>query len=197
VLTLFKKGYTDKEILDAITLEEGSENKVLSFLYKESLPTIRKYILNNQGSVDEANDVFQDAVIRFYNSVKQGRFKGNCSVKTFLFGISKNLWINCQRKRGKMISDIELVNLEDEIDIEEKLITSEKIKAVTTLLGSIGERCEKLLKYSIYDNLSMKEIAQKMGYPNEDVVKSTNYRCKQKLLQLINENNHLKQLFDK
>jgi RNA polymerase sigma factor (sigma-70 family) len=196
VLTLFKKGYSDQEILNAIFREEGSEDKVLAFLYKESLPVIRKYITNNQGSVDEANDIFQDAVIRFYQAVKLGKFKGNCSIKTFLFGISKNLWLNYQRKKGKNVSEMELLNMEDEVDLEETLISEEKKQAVNNLLGSIGERCEQLLKLFLYDNLSMKEIAQKMGYPNEDVVKTTNYRCKQKLIQLINENKHLKQLFE-
>ena len=195
--TIFKRGFTDKEIIDAITIGEGNEDRVLSFLYKEILPVIRKYIVNNQGSIDEANDIFQDAVVRFYHSVKQGNFKGNCSIKTFLFGISKNLWINYLQKKGKSTREFEWTNLEDKIDLEGELISNEKSKAVNDLLSVLGDRCEQLLKFSVYDNLSMKEIAIKMGFANENVAKTNNYRCKQKLMLLITENNQLKQLFDR
>lgn len=195
--TIFKRGFTDKEIIDAITLAEGNEDRVLSFLYKEILPVIRKYIVNNQGSFDEANDIFQDAVVRFYHSVKQGNFKGNCSIKTFLFGISKNLWINYLQKKGRSTREFEWTNLEDKIDLEGELISNEKSKAVNDLLSVLGDRCEQLLKFSVYDNLSMKEIAIKMGFANENVAKTNNYRCKQKLMLLITENNQLKQLFDR
>jgi RNA polymerase sigma factor (sigma-70 family) len=196
VLTLFKK-YTDQEIINALIHEEGSEDKVLSYMYKESLPEIKRYIINNGGSIEEAKDIFQEAVIRFYNAVKLGKFKGNSTLKTFLFGISKNLWINSLRKKNKKEVDLDLVVLADVIDLEENLISIEKATAVNDLLKHIGERCETLLKYSVYENMSMKEIALKMNFPNENVAKTNNYRCKQKLMQLITENKMLMQLFNK
>jgi RNA polymerase sigma factor (sigma-70 family) len=197
VLTLFKKGYTDQEIIKAIVEEEGSEDRVLSYLYKESLPEIKKYIMNNSGSMEDAKDIFQEAVIRCYNAIKLGKFKGNSTLKTFLFGISKNLWMNSQRNKNRKAMELDHVVLADTIDLEENLISKEKTEAVNSLLKMIGERCEKLLRYSVYENMPMKEIAEKMQFPNENVAKTNNYRCKQKLMQLIAENKMLLQLFDK
>jgi RNA polymerase sigma factor (sigma-70 family) len=193
-MKLFRK-YTDQDIINAI--EKGQDQKVLSFLYSDVLPKVKGFILKNQGSVDEAKDIFQDAVIRFYNAVKEGKFEGNSSIATYIFAISKNLWINTVKKKNKHINDDQLELIDGSPNLLEDLISREKIDAVNALLKQIGENCEKLLKYSIYDNLSMKEICEKMEYSSEDVAKTYNYRCKQKLMQLAMDNSDIMNLFGK
>ncbi|MFL5728639.1 MAG: RNA polymerase sigma factor [Cytophagaceae bacterium] len=191
-MKLFRK-YTDQDIINAI--RQGQDQKVLSFLYSDVLPKVKGFILKNQGSVDEAKDIFQDAVIRFYDAVKEEKFEGNSSIATYIFAISKNLWINTVKKKNKHISDDQLELTDSSVNLLEDIISQEKIDAVNSLLKKLGENCEKLLKYSIYDNLSMKEICEKMDYSSEDVAKTYNYRCKQKLIQLAADNAHIMNLF--
>ena len=85
----------------------------------------------------------------------------------------------------------------NEEDLLNDLITEERSNAINDLLAQIGEECQKLLKYSIYDNLSMKEIAQLMGYSNEGVAKTYNYRCKQKLIRYVEENKEIETLLQR
>jgi len=127
-------------------------------------------------------------VIRFYKSVKEARFKESCSISTFLIGISKNLYINSLRRKNKHESDRPLEFMQDSVNLEDDLISLEKVNLVNGLLNEIGDGCKQLLHYSVYENLSMKEICEKMGYSNENVAKTYNYRCKKKLMDLINEN---------
>ena len=176
-------------------IEKGEDQKVLSFLYTDILPKVKRFIIKNQGTMEEAKDIFQEAVIRFYDSVKQGQFRGTSSISTYIFTIGRNLWINEVKKNNRYIRN-QFPDIEDSsIDFLEDIISREKIEAVNQLLRQLGDGCEKLLKYSIYDNLSMKEICEKMGYSSEDIAKTYNYRCKQKLMRLAKENITIINLF--
>ncbi|MBY0427016.1 MAG: RNA polymerase sigma factor, partial [Cytophagales bacterium] len=182
------------EIIEGI--QSGRDDKVLAYLYKETLPMVRNFVMKNQGSEEEANDIFQDAVIRFYHAVKKGAFQEKCSVSTFIFGIGRNLWINAVKRKGRQMEDTSSEFIQDSVDLLSNIISDEKVKAVNELLGKIGENCAQLLKYSIYEELSMREICQRMGFSSEDVAKTNNYRCKQKLIKLVDGDRNLMTLFD-
>jgi RNA polymerase sigma factor (sigma-70 family) len=194
-LGLFTKKYTDSEILHAIL--NGKDDKVLAYLYKEVLPLITAYITKNQGSVDEAKDIFQDAVIRFYKSVKTGAFQEKCSISTFIFGISRNLWINYTKQKSRMVSDDKIRFAQDSANLEEDLVSEEKVNVVNKLLEMLGEQCHQLLRYTVYDGLSMREVVALMGFSSEDVAKTYNYRCKQKMLKLVKERPEVMLLFER
>ena len=192
---LFTKKYTDSEILEAIL--KGKDEKVLAYLYKEVLPLVIGYVTKNQGSTDEAKDIFQDAVIRFYKSVKTGAFQEKCSISTFIFGISRNLWINYTKQKSRMVSDDKIQFAQDSANLEEDLVSEEKVSVVNKLLEMLGEQCQQLLRYTVYDGLSMREVVALMGFSSEDVAKTYNYRCKQKMLKLVKERPEVMLLFER
>jgi RNA polymerase sigma factor (sigma-70 family) len=187
--------YSDKEIISAI--KKGEDDRVLPHLYKVVLPKVRYYINKNKGNEDEAKDIFQDAVIIFYKKVKNDQFHENQNITSFICLVSKNLWINRVKKMNRNIEFPENESFISEDDLLENLISEEKKNAITQLLSEIGEECKKLLKYSVYENKSMKEICRLMGYSNENVAKTYNYRCKQKLIQLVMKNKEIVNLLKK
>lgn len=178
-----------KEIIEAI--KSGSDSKVLNLLYKTSLPQIVRYISQNNGDSSEAKDIFQDAVIILFRHVKLGKFDETKDVNAFLYAISRNMWINRVKKRNKHF-DITKVQLEN---VQEspmtKILEKDKEDLIETLMDNVGENCKQILKYVIYDNYSMKEIAKLMNFTGENVAKSTHYRCKQKLMEFVNGNKTL------
>jgi len=176
----------DKEILEAI--QSGQNGKVLNFLYKTSLPKISQYICANNGDEQEAKDIFQDAVISLFTTVKMGKFDTSKDIRGFLYFVARNLWINRIKRRNKQI---DILDIDDPV-LEETpfaIITSaEKKEKIDEVLSILGSSCQQILKYVIYDNLSMKEIAERMEFANETVAKSTHYRCKQKLVDMLSKN---------
>ena len=183
--------YTDQEILAAI--HSGDDDRVLGQLYSVYLPKIKGMILKNSGTEDEALDVFQDAVMAFYKQVKTGKFKEQYQIGAFIYSVSRNLWINYIKKKNRNISISEkeyLIPLED--DVLNDMITKEREKKVMEVFSQIGERCQELLTYSIFRKYSMKEICQRMGFSTENAAKTRNYKCKQKLIRLVNDNQALK-----
>lgn len=189
---LFVRNYVvlkmmDKRLNDDIlrAIKTGDNAYVLNHLYKFALPKITSLIVRNNGDIEEAKDVFQDAVMALFNTVKLGKYDPDKDILGFLFFVSKNLWINRVRKKNKQS---QFVDTEGYTDHQTPLVTmlgNEKQTAIVQLMAKLGDNCKEILKYVFYDKLSMKEIVVKMGLANEDVAKTTNYRCKKKLAQLI------------
>ena len=184
----------EKDIIKAI--KTGNNELVLNQLYKEILPRIKKLILKNSGSEEDAKDIFQDTVLIFYNQVKLNKFDESKDIGGFMYSVARNLWINKAKVANRFVKmENELSGYSSEENVLEDLIGKEKTQAIEEVMGGVGEECKKLLKYSIYDKLSMKEIAEKMGYTSEGVAKTYNYRCKQKLVSLVKDNPYIIALF--
>jgi DNA-directed RNA polymerase specialized sigma24 family protein len=71
-------------------IRSGKDNEALKYLYKDPLRKVRKFILNNSGTLDDANDVFQDAIIALFHYVKQGKYKEEYDLDGFIFKVAKN-----------------------------------------------------------------------------------------------------------
>ncbi len=184
----------NQKILDAI--HSGKDQRALDILYKKVLPKIKSYILKNSGDVEDAKDIFQDTVLIFYNKVKQHQFDANYEIDGYMFTIARNLWIKktTRDQRMKRMSD----NTEHwaEEDINGFIISKEKMYAINQLFEKLGEPCKTLLHHSIFEELSLKEIVQKMNYASINVAKTYTYRCRKKLADLIDSKKGFKQLFD-
>lgn len=183
--------YSDEEIIDSIII--GKDREILMHLYKDVLPKVKAYICKNQGTDDEAFDIFQDAIVAFYKYVKENKFKKEHNVSTFIFCICRNLWINKAKRDKKSISiEAGFDQYKDESENAlDGIITSERASLIQQVLSELGKKCEELLKYSIYDDLSLKEICKIMGFTSEDAVKTRKYKCKQKLIELLKNKREL------
>lgn len=181
----------DLKIIESIRKDDN--DRVLAYLYDKPLKKIRQHIIKNNGSVEEANDIFQDTVMVLYYQVKQDKYNSNHDLDGFLFTIAKNLWIN-KVKRDKRVQYTDTIVDDAHSDFNDhlkELIVKERSAAMRRVFDKLDEKCRKILQFTIYDKLSMKEISVKMGYSNENVAKSNHYRCKQYLSKLVQEDGEL------
>ena len=56
---------------------------------------------------------------------------------------------------------------------------------INQALNEIGEPCKSILVYFFFNQLTMEEIAAKMGYTNADNVKNQKYKCFKRLKKLV------------
>jgi RNA polymerase sigma factor (sigma-70 family) len=177
--------HSDNEILEAIG---KGDDRALEHLYKQVLPKVKNYVARNGGSNEDARDIFQDAVVVFYKYVKTGKFNGQQNIAGFIFSVSRNLWINSAKRKSKMVMLNEsLLNNVTE-NFADELLSKEREQYIVKLFSALGESCKQILLYSIYDKFSMKEIKEKMGFTSENVAKTKNYKCKQRLMKLVKDN---------
>lgn len=186
----------DKEILQSI--RSGQNSQVLNYLYKTTLRKVRHYIFRHGGNIEEANDIFQDAVVVLFNKVRQNVFDEKFSIDAFVFTVAKNFWINKVRNetRHRLRHDeiISFLSQDFENNILADLIRKERSSAVAKLFENLNDKCKELLYYYNHEGLSMKEISIKLGYRSEQVTKASHYRCKQFLINLVKGNKELENL---
>lgn len=136
---------------------------------------------------DAALDIFQEAVISFYDDIKQEKLTHlKHTVKTYLFAIAKNKIYNKLRYEKKFEPDEPDFDEFSSVHVaDEALELSERKKIMIMALAQMGEPCHTLLKLFYFAAYSMDAIAQTMHYKNTDVVKSQKLRCINELRKRI------------
>lgn len=167
----------DSEIIACI--KKGDE-KALDFLYLKNYRMMLKMIIRNNGSEDEAKDVFQEALIVFWQKVIYDQeFTLTSKISTYLYSICQNLWRKeLERKKRHSHEQVEKPEYPDQD-------TTEKVEIVNKCIRELGESCRKILTYYYFDKLSMNDIAEKLGFANADTAKTKKYKCKKELDQKI------------
>src|ERR1700760_3661769 len=82
----------------------AKREELFTMLYKKAFPAITKYISRMGGSFDEAKDVFQDALVIYYEKTVTAKLNLDISDTAYLIGIAKHLWIRRYKEGSKHIS---------------------------------------------------------------------------------------------
>ncbi len=184
----------DREIL--LSLQTGSRmNETIRVLYRDHFENLSWYIQNNGGNRQDAEDIFQEVIVSFIDLVRKDRFRGESSIKTFLFSVNRNLWLNEWKKRDRaMIREqkYEAAGTKEEVDISHQIAEKEERDRLINLVDQLGENCKKILLLFYYEGRSMKEIWEELDYESEQVVRNKKHKCMKKLEELINANPSIK-----
>ncbi|WP_343043500.1 sigma-70 family RNA polymerase sigma factor [Sphingobacterium shayense] len=158
----------------------------IDHIYRLYYPPIEKMIVNNRGSREEAQDIFQETVMVLYDKVINTNFELSSKLQTFLYAVSRRLWLK-QLTRGASKYNVELV----EEQHEEALIAEEAVEEHEAMeanfahmeeaLNGLGEPCKTILYDFYIGNKSMNDICEKFGYTNTDNAKTQKYKCLQRL----------------
>ena len=166
----------DSEILERI--RKGDE-QALDFLYKKHYRMMQRLVTSNNGSEEEAKDIFQDALIAFWQKVTGGEFVLTSRISTYLYSICQNLW------RKELDRKSRLSHEEKDGEVFMQGDQQEKARIIHQCIEDLGDTCKKILTYYYFDGRSMDEIAELMGFANSDTAKTKKYKCKQKLDSLV------------
>lgn len=100
---------TEEKVYSEVSVAADFEN-----LYRQSFPAVARVIHRWGGSIDDAKDVFQDAVVILYEKASDEKFQFEISQQAYLMGICKHLW---NRKFSRDIAVIPLDVVEKSIQI--------------------------------------------------------------------------------
>ena len=175
-----------------LTLVEGlksGDRIALKHIYSTYYPLIESLVIKNDGSELEAKDIFQESVILLYEKFQQEGFELRCSTKTFLYAISKRLWLKRWNEKKTKVLDTEIVSEPSDLSevyaaYELQEVHYENMKSALTQLG---EPCATILSDFYIHDLSMEEIARKFSYTNAQNAKNQKYKCLQRLKKMFFE----------
>lgn len=179
----------DRQILELV--RSNKHSSVFKALYNY-FPVVKKMILSNGGRVEDAEDIYQEALVVFYKKAQTNDFQLSASINTYLYSISRYMWKDVQRKRKKLeFTDMKESHIPDE-DFLKDLEAHQQYDIAEHVIASLGERCKELLVLFYFQSLKLKDIAKKMGYNSENTAKNQKYKClesaKNKLKELQEQN---------
>lgn len=167
-------------------LLEGKKS-CINFLYREYFPMVRSIVSPQNGSLEDAQDIFHDGLIVIFNRLKNKRFTLNSSLKTYLFSVCKNIWMRRLERKYRLLygTDTFVSEAKESYCQEaEEEADAEKYRLFKKHLLEMPEFCRALLTHYIH-RTPLEEIARIMNYKDAEYVKARKYYCKNLLRKKI------------
>lgn len=174
-----------KELLNGLA---NNNPNAIETIYRECFDVVQKLVINNNGTHDDAKDVFQEALIVLYEKAKDENFELTSQIRTYVYSVCRRLWLKrlqgLQRFGGTPVESLEeIVPVED--DLEEHQLKSLQFKSLDKALSSLGEPCKSLIEAYYLQKKNMQDIAGEFGYTNADNAKNQKYKCLMRLKKIF------------
>ncbi len=170
------------------------DSKVILKIYEECFPYVRKFVLQNSGKQEDAEDVFQKALMQISVRYRRDKFQIKTSFKAYLFVVCKNLWRRELNKSKNRVTTDRIVELvDDDKDQAMALLEQKRQELFLEKLQEISENCKKILTL-FFAKIPYLTIAKENGYSSETVVRQRVFKCKKQLISLIKKDKRFKSL---
>jgi RNA polymerase sigma-70 factor (ECF subfamily) len=177
---------TDTEI---ISLIKRDDPQGLSTAYETFRTEFIHWLMKFQRCTnEEAREYYQAAILILYDNIHGGKIDSlRSSLKTYLFGIGKNLvWQHFRNNHREQVIGAEFylknhVNEDADLQMEEEI----NLDVLSNSFGQLGEPCHELLDQYYFRKKNMEEIAAAMGYKNPETAKNQKYKCMERLRKIV------------
>ncbi|MEO8405697.1 MAG: sigma-70 family RNA polymerase sigma factor [Chitinophagaceae bacterium] len=164
-----------------------NDKKAVETIYKDHYSVIQSLIINNNGSADDARDIFQEAMIVLYEKARSGSFELHCQLRTYIYSVARRLWLKrlqqSRRFSGEIVNTEEVVHVEE--DVEEHVKRDLEFGMMEKAIIGLGEPCKSLLEAFYIQKKNMQEIASNFGYTNAENAKTQKYKCLMRLKKIF------------
>lgn len=170
---------------EILSLLHSDYKQAFRILYKSYHGMVAHLVKSNSGNKQDADDLFQDVLVALFEQSRQPNFKIDCSIKTYIYSIARNLWLKELRSRKKQdkLKDYEQYRtlvLDDGVDLK-----SQQLNKAQAAMKKLGDKCQKILIGYYYKQQKMEVIAAELGYTNAANAKNQKYKCMQHLKKLV------------
>ena len=164
-----------------------NDKKAVETIYRDNYTMVQSLIINNNGTADDARDVFQEAMIVLYEKARSGTFELHCQIKTYVYSVSRRLWLKKLQQSRRFTGDIgnpdSVVPVEE--DLEEHTKRDLEFEMMEKAISGLGEPCKSLLEAFYIQKKNMQEIASGFGYTNAENAKTQKYKCLMRLKKIF------------
>jgi RNA polymerase sigma factor (sigma-70 family) len=157
---------------------KGENNNAFGQLYKEYFGMVNRFVTNNNGRADDAEDVFQDTMLILLEKLRMDSFQLTASMKTYIMAIAKNIWLKKIRKNYLEIEFSDGLNNKfyEEINLA---IDQEKtyFDKLQNLLHKVTEHCKGLIHDMFFKEKSIEQIQKEYGYSTKHNAQNQKHKC--------------------
>jgi len=186
--------HKDQKYVEAL-LQNNS--KLLGELYQKFAPKIIRYISQNSGDADAAQDIIQETLVTIYHQAKEKGLVLRVPFDAYFFLLCKRRWLNQLKKNSKT----QVTNIEESLsisdDAHEQVAETELYESRAALFQSklkeLSKACRDLLEKAFVIK-SMQKVAEALGV-SYGYARKKKSECIGKLTQLVKESSsyqHLK-----
>lgn len=161
-----------------------NDSKVIKNIYKANFFKVKTFILKNKGQQQDAEDIFQKALLQLAVRYKKEKFTINKSFDAYLFTVCKNLWRRELNKAKREVTSDRVIELTDNNDIALSILEQQRWELFTEYLEKLSENCIKIMAL-FFKRVSYSEMVQAFDYSSETVARQRVFKCKAKLKEMI------------
>ena len=158
----------------------------LDRIYQDNFIKVYRYILSMSGDPHLAEDITQETFFKAMQ--KLDRFRGDCSLTTWLCRIARNQYLN-QKSRQTHYQDLVRQHPPESINAssaEQELIRQEQQAEIIAAMQKLEEPYKEVLSLRMYSELSFKEIGKLFG-KNDSWARVIYHRAKLKVKEELKD----------
>lgn len=169
----------------------NNDTTVINEIYKRCSGKVRSWITFNNGTEDDAGDIFQEALMDVYRQAKYKSLELTCPFEPYILLICKRKWLNEIKKR----SILPVTNNEDDLlhigedtfanaDELEKQETQSKL--FFKAFEKLGERCKEIISWSMKGE-AQEKVAEALGV-TYGYLRKKKSECMASLIKIVQSN---------
>ena len=154
--------------------------RALTQLYRQAFPAVRRLVQRQGGSAEDAQDVFQDALVVFYEQAVLGELELTAAASTYLMGIARHRWQHELRRRARLPNHT-LPDNAEALAAEDPEAADETAFAVLDYVEQPGSKCRDILLSLHYFQQPLAQIAAANGYRSVRSATVQKFKCLERL----------------
>ena len=164
-------------------------NYTIDYLYEEYKNDVYFYLVSLTHNKSLSEDLTSETFLSAIRSLPT--FKGNSTIKTWLFGIARNKWYEHLKKENRSLTKERLLEVYTEIDmdIEETAIKKECFKRIYQFLEEQSDRQKGIFLMRV-EGYSFAEIAEKFSIA-ENSARVIHFRLRNKIKTILTKEGYI------
>lgn len=193
-----KPTHTDQKYIEALI----NNNVVLiKELYQKWGPEVRNFVIKNNGTAEDAKDIFQETIAAVLLKIRKEKFTLTVPLGGYLYFIYRAKWFNKLSKNKKepvTIEDINRYTNETATNqpAEETQLLELRLKIYKACFKKLSEKCQQILNAKYSEGLRSNVVMQQLQLPSIGAVNKKMFDCRENLRKLIMKHPQFKDLND-
>jgi DNA-directed RNA polymerase specialized sigma24 family protein len=171
---------TDREIFEGLSRQDRTTTE---YVYKTLAPPIFKYVLSNNGTREEAKDLFQETYIKVLQKIQDDQYRHREKFEAYFIDHLR------VKKRRVAVGDNDfLLQRADEADEDallQLILHDARLEALHQVWNVWEDTdCRRILQRFHYDNIRTKDLAISEETSQNTLLQRL-FKCRSKLFRLV------------
>lgn len=171
------------DLRQALLTDRGA---TLARLYRRTFPAVRQHVLRRGGTDQDAQDVFQDALVVFYEKTVAGTLTLTAAPGTYLVGVCRNLWQReLERRARHPHTDLAEAQHQPAEDAPPMLAEHPAASAALAYVEQLSEKCRNILLSFYYFRQPLSQIAAVHQFGSVRSATVQKFKCLERLRNAV------------